>query len=81
MCDADLDAGQNEGTCVSLPDEGEPCAATPLAAGCAPGLACVAGECAHIGRVGDPCTADAGCYSGSCDGDTCTAASECAFDG
>lgn len=81
MCDADPQAGDIEGTCVSLPDAGEPCAPALLGAGCAPGLSCVEDTCTELARIGGACTVDDGCYSGTCDGDTCAAPPECAYEG
>lgn len=81
MCDADPEQGRVEGTCVSLPDDGEPCANALLGAGCAPGLTCVGDQCTQIARIGEACAADDGCYSNTCDGDTCAEPSDCAFDG
>lgn len=81
MCDADPQGGQIEGTCVSLPDAGEPCVGALLGVGCAPGLSCVEGVCTQIARIGEACTDDEGCYSDTCDGDTCAAPPACEYDG
>lgn len=80
MCDADPFAGETEGTCISLPDEGEPCAISMMSASCAPGLACVEETCVTMSRIGEPCTTDGACYSGTCDGDTCAAPPLCEYD-
>jgi hypothetical protein len=81
MCDADVEAGQIDGTCVSLPDDGEACAATMFGAGCAPGLSCIDDVCTEMARIGEVCAVDDGCYSDTCDGDTCAAPPACAYDG
>lgn len=81
MCDADVDAGELDGTCISLPDDGEPCAGTTLGAGCAPGLSCIDNVCTQMARIGEACTTDDACYSATCDGDTCAAPPACAFEG
>ena len=80
MCDADPFSGQIDGTCISLPDDGEPCADVLIGEGCAPGLACVGETCTQIARIGGACTVGNGCYSGTCDGDACAAPPLCEYD-
>jgi hypothetical protein len=62
------------GTCTSLPTAGQPCASGQ----CALGLRCVvpdgamSGVCSVPARLGQPCTANAGCVSGSCEDGVCS---------
>jgi hypothetical protein len=62
------------GTCTPLPTAGQPCASGQ----CAVGLRCsstdggMGGVCVVPARLGQPCTGDGGCVSGSCEDGVCS---------
>lgn len=60
-----------EGTCIALPNEGEPCATSLVGEICNVGLVCNGTTCASRARNGSNCTADAECYGGSCTDGVC----------
>jgi hypothetical protein len=71
-----------DGTCVDLPDRGEPCREEGKSVRCAPGLVCdlYSGdpECVPINSNGFACASDRGCFSGICgDEDNCVAPAIC----
>lgn len=66
-CDADITAGDVEGTCVPLPRAGEVCVMAAGSPACAPGLRCDLDERCHtLARLGQACESDDGCASGHC---------------
>lgn len=75
FCDGfDLEDLENldiEGTCVALPNEGEPCATSLVGEICNVGLVCNGTTCASRVRNGSNCTADTECYGGSCTDGVC----------
>lgn len=68
-----------EGTCEELPSDGEPCATTVFGEACAPGHVCdpTTTECVQPQDNGAACDSAAGCFSGNCEGGTCTAEEVC----
>lgn len=75
-CDAEPAMLMFDGTCTPLPTQGQPCAEVTFGARCATGLACgnVDGEatCVRVQENGASCGIDAECFSGNCDGGTCS---------
>jgi hypothetical protein len=70
-CDADPETTfMFDGTCVPLPDEGEPCEEGILSASCQPGLVCV-GTCERQQHIGGACETDEYCYSNTCTAGFC----------
>jgi hypothetical protein len=77
-CDADIALGDINGTCMPLPEAGEPCAEVPGTPPCAPGLLCdVDNRCHARNRLGQPCASDDGCASGNCVVGMCERPEEC----
>ncbi len=76
-CNADISMGMVSGTCTALPTAGQPCDSSSVAPSCADGLACISGTCVRVGRIGDACTTDDGCYSKNCDSGSCAAGPYC----
>lgn len=70
-CDADLSGGDLDGTCQPLPEAGEACLSTSLAAPCAAGLQCIDGLCVATQRNGAGCTRSDQCRSGNCEDGIC----------
>lgn len=72
-CAADVGSGIIDGICEPMPAVGEACAPGigPTTGRCALGGRCISGTCVSVGRLGDPCTSDAGCASSNCNAGTC----------
>jgi hypothetical protein len=66
------------GTCTDYPADGEPCIDDGRAQTCADGTVCIEDTCRTREQPGEPCTADAQCWSGTCGNDgTCSAPPQC----
>lgn len=74
-CDATT-AGM-AGLCSEYPGDGETCLGRSQP--CASGTVCVAGVCQSLLRLGDACSDDAECYSGTCDSVCVVSAMTCSF--
>jgi hypothetical protein len=67
-----------EGTCMPLPEAGEPCVEPLEGAACGPYTICNAeNQCVAISRLGEPCEADDACYSGRCEAGACVSEAAC----
>lgn len=75
-CNANINVGEHEGTCTTLPSDGEPCV-DPGFPTCAPYHVCDDGTCRKVGRIDEACTTNETCFGGNCDNGTCAAGSAC----
>ena len=77
-CDADVNMGQFEGTCMALAGNGEACTVSAFSEGaCGPNLRCDGGTCRPLQQLGESCTDDEVCYSELCEGGVCVAEDSC----
>lgn len=73
-----MGAPKLDGTCTSLPGDGEPCAkAVTAISTCAPGNVCEGGTCRTVVANGAGCASDAQCWSGSCQSGKCAPRTAC----
>lgn len=70
--------GDIDGTCATLPTDGQPCATGGfLTSPCVNGLSCHDGTCHTINANGGSCMTGDDCFSGLCNGTTCAAPPYC----